>query len=247
VGIAPLYLGLTTGDDPATQRRVALIASFAVAVTLLVVLLVGRLLLQLFDISIDDLRVAGGLIVLLIALSMLNAKPSPVHAGEADLQQGKAKQSPAVVPLAIPMLSGPGAMATVIVTKGDAKTILGDIVMMLVIVVDAVIVYLVLRAAVPLEKRLGESGMNIIVRVMGLILAAIAVDMMATGSAASSRSWVAAPERPSHARSRQAEALDPTNARLPVDEDRLRHDQGLRGHAHDPAPPLHADRTQSHR
>lgn len=181
VGIAPLYLGLTAGDDAATQRRVALVASFAVAMTLVTVLLFGHMLLALFDISVDDLRVAGGLIVLLIALSMLTAKPSPVHAGEADLTQGKTKQSPAVVPLAIPMLSGPGAMATVIVTKAEAKTIAGDVVIMLVILVDAAVVYLVLRAAVPLQKRLGESGMNIIVRVMGLILAAIAVGMMAAG------------------------------------------------------------------
>jgi multiple antibiotic resistance protein len=181
VGIAPLYLALTEDDDAATRRRGALIAAVAVAVTLGVVLLAGRQLLALFSISVDDLRVAGGLIVLLIALSMLNGKPSAVHTSDADMQDGKKKSSPAVVPLAIPMLSGPGAMATVIVTAGEATSLASHAILFGTILVNAVVCYVLFRVAVPLDRRLGTSGMNIIVRVMGLILAAIAVDMMATG------------------------------------------------------------------
>lgn len=181
VGVAPMYLALTEDDDAATRRRTALIAAVAVAVTLTVVMLTGRQLLELFSISVDDLRIAGGLILLLIAISMLNAQPSAVHTSEADIRDGKKKDSPAVVPLAIPMLSGPGAMATVIVTEGDAKTVIGDVALLAVILVNAAVIYLLFRAAIPLERRLGQSGMNIIVRVMGLILAAIAVNMMSTG------------------------------------------------------------------
>ncbi len=181
IGVAPLYLALTEDDDAATRRRIALIAAVSVAVTLAVVMFAGRQLLALFSISVNDLRVAGGLIVLLIALSMLQGQPSAVHTSEADLQDGKKKASPAVVPLAIPMVSGPGAMATVIVTAGEAKSIVGHAVLLGVILVNALVCYVMFRLAVPLDRRLGASGMNIIVRVMGLILAAIAVDMMASG------------------------------------------------------------------
>lgn len=181
VGVAPLYLALTDGNDTKTRRHIALIAAFSVAVTLTVVMLAGRQLLGLFSVSVDDLRVAGGLILLLIALSMLTAQPSSVNTGDADMAHGKTKQSPAVVPLAIPMLSGPGAIATVIIEAGARDTVAAKGVLLALIFINAAIIYMVFRAAVPLQRRLGESGMNIIVRVMGLVLAAIAVNMMATG------------------------------------------------------------------
>lgn len=181
VGVAPLYLALTEGSDAPTRRQVALIAAFAVAVTLTVVMLVGRQMLGLFSVSVDDLRIAGGLILLLIAISMLNAQPSSVNTGDADLAHGKTKQNPAVVPLAIPMLSGPGAIATVIIEAGAKNSVGAKGVLLALILINATIIYVVFRAALPLQRRLGESGMNIIVRVMGLVLAAIAVNMMATG------------------------------------------------------------------
>jgi multiple antibiotic resistance protein len=180
-GNAPLFLSLTADDDDAQRARVALIATFAILVTLVIVALAGRQLLAVFGISVDDLRVAGGLVVLLIGLSMLHAKPSGVHTSEDDLAHGKQKESPAVVPLAIPMVAGPGAMATVIVSGETAETIGAKALLLAAIAVNALIVYVAFRVAVPLQRRLGVSGMNIVVRVMGLILAAIAVDMMASG------------------------------------------------------------------
>lgn len=181
IGNASLFLSLTADDDDAARGRVALVTTVAILITLAVVALLGQQLLAFFGITVDDLRIAGGLIVLLIGLSMLHAQPSPMHAGAADIAHGQQKESPAVVPLAIPIVAGPGAMATVIVTAEAADSIASKALVLAAIAVNALIVLVAFRIAVPLQRHLGASGMNIIVRVMGLILAAIAVDMMATG------------------------------------------------------------------
>ncbi|MCU0837621.1 MAG: NAAT family transporter [Rhodospirillales bacterium] len=181
IGVAPLYLSLTQDKDVAARGRVAALAAFAVFVTLIVMLLAGRQILGVFDISVNDLRIAGGLVVLLIGLSMLRAEAAPQHGGTADLKNGQEKENPAVVPLAIPLLSGPGAMATVIVNSEAAIHLVDKGLMAAVIAVNAVVILVTLRAAIPVQRILGTAGMNVIVRVMGLILAAIAVDMMGTG------------------------------------------------------------------
>ncbi len=181
IGVAPLYLSLTQDKDAIARHRVAALAAFAVMITLIIMLVAGRQILAVFDISVNDLRIAGGLVVLLIGLSMLRAEPAPQHGGTADLKDGQEKQNPAVVPLAIPLLSGPGAMAAVIVNSEAATELLQKGLLAAVIAANALVILIVMRAAIPVQRRLGTAGMNVIVRVMGLILASIAVDMIATG------------------------------------------------------------------
>ena len=181
IGNAPLFLSMTADSEPAERRRIALVATIAVFVTLTVIAVAGDFILNAFGVTIDDLRIAGGIVVLLIGLSMLHAQPTGIHGSSAETAEGAQKQSPAVVPLAIPIVAGPGAMATVLVTAHGATSALDVGALIGVIAVTAATLYACFRAAVPMQRAFGQSGMNIIVRIMGLVLAVIAIDMMASG------------------------------------------------------------------
>ena len=172
---------MTADSEPVERRRIALVATVAVFVTLAVVAVAGDLILNTFGVTIDDLRIAGGIVVFLIGLSMLHAQATGIHSSSAETAEGAQKASPAVVPLAIPIVAGPGAMATVLVTAQGAGSALGVVTLIGVIAVTAAIVYVCFRAVVPMQRALGLSGMNIVVRIMGLLLAVIAIDMIARG------------------------------------------------------------------
>jgi multiple antibiotic resistance protein len=181
IGNAPLFLSMTADSAPAERGRVALLAAIAVFVTLTVIAVSGEVILTTFGVTIDDLRIAGGLVVLLIGLSMLHAQATGIHSSSAETAEGAEKASPAVVPLAIPIVAGPGAMAAVLVTAHGAASAAATATLIAVIAATAAILYACFRAAVPMQRMLGVSGMNIVVRIMGLLLAVIAVDMIAHG------------------------------------------------------------------
>jgi multiple antibiotic resistance protein len=181
IGNAPLFLSMTADNAPAERRRIALVATLAVFVTLTVIAVAGEAILTTFGVTIDDLRIAGRLVVLLIGLSMLHAQPTGIHGSSAETREGAEKASPAVVPLAIPIVAGPGAMATVLVTAHGAASAMATATLIGVIAATAAVLYLCFRIAVPTQRVLGISGMNIVVRIMGLLLAVIAVDMIAHG------------------------------------------------------------------
>ncbi|MGB8437488.1 MAG: MarC family protein [Burkholderiales bacterium] len=180
IGNMPIFLSVTDGKSPADRARIALTAAIAVAAILTGCILIGADLLAAFGISVAGLRTAGGLIILSIAYSLLHAKPSGMH-HDADADPG-VKESPAVYPLALPLLAGPGAIATVIVFAHDAHGGMAYAGLIGVVVVMAVLLFLGMRLAVPASNLLGTAGMNIITRVMGIILAAIAVEMIFAGA-----------------------------------------------------------------
>ncbi len=181
IGGMPVFISLTSDRSPEDRRRIALVGSLAVLVVLVVTALAGEPILHFFGISVPSFRVAGGIIVLLIALSMLQAKRSEVHHSEEEQAEGAAKESPAVFPLAIPMIAGPGAISTVIIYTHQAHGVTGWAAIAAVIVVMVVAVYVAMRVAVPVAAALGTAGMNVVVRLMGILLAAIAVEMIAGG------------------------------------------------------------------
>jgi multiple antibiotic resistance protein len=180
IGNMPIFLSVTDGKSPAERARIALVAAIAVAAILGGCVLIGAELLAVFGISVAGLRTAGGVIILSIAYSLLHAKPSGMH-HDVDADSG-AKESPAVYPLALPLLAGPGAIATVIVFAHGAHGAAAYAGLLGVVVIMAVLLFLGMRLAVPASNLLGTAGMNIITRVMGIILAAIAVEMIFAGA-----------------------------------------------------------------
>jgi multiple antibiotic resistance protein len=181
LGAIPIYLSMMTDRRPETMDRTAFKASVAVAVILTLAVWTGDSLLSFFGIGIPAFRIAGGLLVLLIAIAMFGAKTSPARHTDEEQAEGEAKNDIAVVPLAIPLLAGPGAISLAIVDAHQAGSLPDKIVFSIGIIGVATIVWLVLRMAEPIGNRLGTGGLNIATRVMGLILAAMAVQFMADG------------------------------------------------------------------
>jgi len=181
LGVIPIYLSMMTDRRTELMNRTTFKASVAVAVILTIAVWSGDSLLSFFGIGIPAFRIAGGLLVLLIAIAMFGAKTSPAQHTEAEQAEGETKNDIAVVPLAIPLLAGPGVISLVIVDAHQAGSITGKLALNMGIFGVVVIVWVVLRLAEPIGKRLGTGGLNIATRVMGLILAAMAVQFMADG------------------------------------------------------------------
>lgn len=181
LGAIPIYLSLMADRSPEAMHRTALKAAVAVAVILVLTVWAGDGLLIYFGIGMPAFRIAGGLLVLIIAIAMFGARTSPARHTDAEQIAAEAKNDIAVVPLAIPLLAGPGAISLTIVDAHQVVSLADKLVFSFGIVVVSAIVWLVLRMAEPIGERLGTSGLNIATRVMGLILAAMAVQFMADG------------------------------------------------------------------
>lgn len=180
IGNVGIFAGMTAGRTAAESTRTAIFCAIAVAITLVIVAWGGDLLLRFFGITVDSLRTAGGLIVLLIGLGML-ANSSPHAHTRPELEDAKERTSIAVVPMAIPIVAGPGTMAAVLVATQQHPSVLNKVEISIVIVVMAAITGGLFCLAGPIARYLGRSGIGVVTRVMGMILAAIAVGMLADG------------------------------------------------------------------
>lgn len=175
IGAIPMLIAFTADADRQKRLRVAQLASLAVGGILLAVLLVGELALEFFGISIHSFRTAGGIVLLLMAVGMLFGNRLEV-AGDGD-----ATSSIAIVPLSTPLLAGPGAISAVIVDAHKGSGTGHYLVLSAEIVLLAFTVWLTFRIAPWLAQRLGKIGINVFTRLMGLLLAAIAVEFIAGG------------------------------------------------------------------
>jgi multiple antibiotic resistance protein len=178
----PIFLVMTSGDTVDKKRRAAKKAAIATAVTLLTFAATGGLIFQMFGITLGAFRIAGGILLLLMALDMVRAQTSKVRLDPAEEQEGVEKDDIAIIPLTFPMLSGPGAIATTMVLMNDAA---GDavhiVLVVLAVLITGALTYIILRSALLLEARLGRTGLNVMTRVMGLVLAAVAIQFIANG------------------------------------------------------------------
>lgn len=181
IGVIPVFIGLTQNQTAAERHRTAFTAAVTVGVVLAVALLAGELILRFFGISVASFQVGGGILILLNALSMLQAKMGPTRQTEEEAQENQEKEQVAVVPLGVPLTAGPGAISTVIL-YGHKPALFGrDIILIIGIVVVAVIVWLCFRAAPFISRALSRTGINIFTRLMGLIMAAIGIEFIAAG------------------------------------------------------------------
>lgn len=181
IGAIPLFISYTRGQSTAERHIAARTAAITVAVVLVLSIFVGDYLLQLFGIGIPSFRVGGGILILLMAISMLNAQQGGARYTVEEGREGEEKQNIAVVPLAIPLLAGPGAISTTIIYAHKAHSILDKVALVLAALLVAAGVAVALRLAERIANRLGRTGINIATRIMGLILAAVAVEFIADG------------------------------------------------------------------
>ena len=180
IGNVGVFAGMTADRDAAEARRIAWTCAGAIAVTLLVVTWTGGALLQFFGINVHELRAAGGVIVLLIGLSMLrsdNAHRQTSTEAKADADRNQV----AIVPLAIPIVAGPGTMATVIIAAERHPGIWAKIDLSIAAISLAAFTGLLFAYSKPIANWFGESDMGVVTRIMGMVLAAIAMGMLASG------------------------------------------------------------------
>lgn len=177
----PTFVSLTA-DVPVPERR-RMIGQTALAVFLIlsVSYLTGQGLLRFFSISVSSLRVAGGLVILSMAWSMLHAKISGTKQTEEEVQESTERPAIAVVPLAMPLLAGPGSISLMIIAAGRSNGLQSHLFAILAALLLAISVWTVLQTAGPIANRLGTTGMNIATRFMGLILAATAIEFITSG------------------------------------------------------------------
>jgi multiple antibiotic resistance protein len=182
VGVVPIFLAMTSRDPPEKSRSMALRACLVGCALLTFFALFGGLVFKVFGVTLGAFRVAGGILLLITALDMLRARTSETRTSPEETEEGVQKEDIAIVPLAVPLLAGPGSIATVMVLMSKGPGILSAVPVIVSIVLTFIGSYFVLRGATLVQRVLRQSGVAILQRVMGLILAAIAVQFMAEGA-----------------------------------------------------------------
>ncbi|OGT11560.1 MAG: amino acid transporter [Gallionellales bacterium RIFCSPHIGHO2_02_FULL_57_16] len=181
IGIIPIIILFTAEMTAARRAQAGRLASLAVCAILLVALLIGQPLLAFFGISINSFLVAGGILLLLMAIKMMLGSFYENGAGKQASADGETVSANAIVPLSTPLLAGPGSISAVIVEAHKADGFQHYLIMGLIIILLSVTVWLTFLIAPWVAQRLGKIGINVFTRLMGLILAAIAVEFIASG------------------------------------------------------------------
>jgi multiple antibiotic resistance protein len=177
----PTFLAVTAGQDSSRRFRTARKASLTAFVILSVFAIAGTYIFRLFGITLPAFEIAGGIILLLIGLDMLEAKRSPTQETTGEAAAASAKDDAGIVPMGIPMLAGPGAITSVMVLVGQAQTRWEMVAIFGAIGITAGVCLLVLGSATRVAAVMGETGIRILVRIMGLLLVALAVQYFVNG------------------------------------------------------------------
>ena len=181
----PFFIHYTQGFTRAQRQRTILVSSFTTFAVIAASALLGLQILEFFGISLASFQVGGGMLLLTSALSMLNAQPAEARANADEVHDAETRAtmgaSIAVVPLAIPLLTGPATMSTVVIYADKAKTVLQLGTLVGYGVVIGLATALCFAMAPPIARIMGKTGINVMTRLMGLILAALAVEVMADG------------------------------------------------------------------
>lgn len=181
IGCLPIFISATEGWSKLARERTAKTVAFTVFMVLIVSAFLGDQILNFFSISIPSFQVGGGILLMLIAISMMHGKQSGTKQTPEEAQNLADREVIAIVPLSIPLLAGPGAISQMIITAQQNPSFIGHVFLVLPIFVVCVIIWLTLRLSVAIANRLGTIGINIVTRLMGLILAAMAVEFVAHG------------------------------------------------------------------
>jgi multiple antibiotic resistance protein len=185
LAIVPFFIHYTQGFSSAQRRRTIVTASFSAFVVIATSALLGLQILEFFSISLASFQVGGGMLLLISSMNMLNAQPAEAKPNTHELEDGAAKAamgaSIAVVPLTIPLLTGPATMSTVVIYAEKAQNFLQLSLLVGYGVVIGLATAVCFSLAHPIARVLGKTGINVMTRLMGLILAALAIEVMTGG------------------------------------------------------------------
>lgn len=190
IGILPIFISMTSYQDASSRNKTNLTANVSVAIILTVALLVGGFILQMFGISIKSFQVAGGLVVIIIAFSMINGKLGEHKQNKEERSESVIRDNIAVVPLALPLMAGPGAISSMVVWSTrypDWMHLLGFIVTSFIF---SACCWLLFRSAPIMIRLLGQTGINVVTRIMGLLLMSLGVEIMVSGLKSTFPGWL---------------------------------------------------------
>jgi multiple antibiotic resistance protein len=181
VASIPMFISTTAGQTMASRKRITRIVSITVFCVLGVAALIGTQVLRFFGISIPSFLVGGGILLMLLAISMLQAKETGMRQTPDEAEEAAEKDAVGVLPLGIPLLAGPGAISTMIIATHQAPDFLHHVLLLVPAAITAIAVWFTFTTATRISHRLGRTGINIVTRVMGLIIAAIGVEYIYRG------------------------------------------------------------------
>jgi len=180
IGAVPVFLSVTHGISLQDRVRIAKKVMITVFLTLITFALIGEWIFSFFGSSVDAFSIAGGILLFRMALDMLSGQISKVKMSEEEAEEITLEDI-AIIPLAIPLISGPGAITTVMLYMAKSTTVVEKSMVLLAILLVSITTYLILLSADRVEKKLGKVGIKVLTRMMGLILASIAVQMVING------------------------------------------------------------------
>ena len=180
-GYVPIFLTMTAKDSEEQRRKMLKRACFTAFVVLTGATFLGNIILHFFGISIPALQISGGLILLVIGFEMVKVIPTPEKITAFEENEGKQKEDISIIPLAIPMLSGPASSASVVVLSSKSDSVFLYPAIIFSIFLTLGFTYLILRSASKIFKLVGVTGLNVMTRVMGLLLCAMAVQFVING------------------------------------------------------------------
>jgi multiple antibiotic resistance protein len=176
----PAFLTMTANDPPAMRRTMALRASIGSSIILVVFAVAGGMIFKLFGVTLPAFRIAGGVILGVSALEMLRAE-RPSRETKEEIREGVDKVDISITPMAIPLLAGPGAISTVMVLTHQTDSWISDAPVFVAVAVTGIATYVLLLFSDSLQRVLGRTGIHVLSRIMGLVLAAIAVQFILDG------------------------------------------------------------------
>lgn len=183
LAIVPAFLAMTARDTPQAQQRMAFLASAVSAGVLILFALAGKWIFRFLGITMAAFQIAGSVLLFRIALDMLYANRARDRQTEEEVEAGAAKDDIAITPLAVPMLAGPGAISTSLILLGQANGLAQYLALFACIVAVSGLSYLILRFASSSAKWLNPLALKLLTRLMGLLLAAVAVQFVLNGLA----------------------------------------------------------------
>jgi multiple antibiotic resistance protein len=183
IAAIPTFLVMTTTAQAEQRRHMAKRAAITCFVVLTAFGLAGTLIFKLFGITLPAFKIAGGIILLLIGIEMLQARRSPTKETPGETEEGAGKDDVGIIPLGIPMLAGPGSISTMMVLVGQSASWTHAVAVFAAVAVTSLLSYWILAGADRVRHYLGESGIRILMRIMGLLLTAIAVQFVLNGLA----------------------------------------------------------------
>lgn len=182
--LIPVFLSLTSGMTRAQRMKTALTTAVSIFIIMAIAIFTGNQVLELFGITVNDFRIAGGILIMLMSISMVQAKEKEHRYTKKEHEEAKEKSADdniAVVPLAIPLMAGPASISVAIIEAGICNTVLSRSILMAIIAGLCVVLWIAMILGERIGRFLGHTGQQVLSRIMGLILLALSVEFLITG------------------------------------------------------------------